>query len=199
MRTQIRVEADVSKRPRPEALCQRLRAVIRQYEGPLLRYALRITGQLERAQDIVQETFLRLCVREDDVLERDLDSPTLSAWLFTVCRHRAIDLRRKEQRMHAVDSEQLDTYESEGTSPSALIDKQQRLGQIRQIIQTLPEQQQEIVVLKFQNGMTYRQISEVTSLSVSHVGVVLHHAMKAIKSQIAKQQGTALVEGGKQA
>ena len=67
---------------------------IERFEGPLVRYAARITGDLERGRDVVQETFLRLC-REPEVAASD----HLAQWLFTVCRRLAIDVRRKETRM----------------------------------------------------------------------------------------------------
>lgn len=65
------------------------------HEGALLRYAVRLTGDSEAAQDIVQETFLRLC-RADMSKVGD----HVSTWLFHVCRNLAVDYFRKESRMH---------------------------------------------------------------------------------------------------
>ena len=64
---------------------ERVRTAVQQYEGPLLRYAQRITGDLERAQDVVQETFVRLCRQN----RAELDGH-LAQWLYTVCRNRAL-------------------------------------------------------------------------------------------------------------
>ena len=64
------------------------------YERPLISYAKSITGDWESAKDAVQETFLRLN-REN---LKDLE-PRLAAWLFAVCRTRAIDYRRKVVRL----------------------------------------------------------------------------------------------------
>ena len=71
-----------------------VREALHQFEGPLVRYAQRITGDLEAARDVVQDTFLKLC-REDPAT---VDGH-LSQWLFTVTRNRALDVHRKERRM----------------------------------------------------------------------------------------------------
>ena len=71
----------------------RIRELLNRYEGPLLRYAVHITGDLDCARDVVQDTFLRLCRQPVEI--RDRAAP----WLFRVCRNRALDIRRKENRM----------------------------------------------------------------------------------------------------
>ena len=81
----------------------RVRSALLEFEGPLLRYAQRITGDVERARDVVQETFLRLWKLFGTEAESagELDG-RLPQWLFTVCRNLALDVRRKEQRMAAL-------------------------------------------------------------------------------------------------
>ena len=56
-------------------------AAIEQYESPLLRYARLFVFDLESARDVVQDTFLKLCKQEEDLIR-----PKLAQWLFTVCR-----------------------------------------------------------------------------------------------------------------
>lgn len=77
-----------------------IRAALERFETPLTRYAFRITGDLERARDVVQDCFLSLCgespARIDD---------HLAPWLFKVCRNRALDVRRKEARSLPLDDD----------------------------------------------------------------------------------------------
>ena len=72
-----------------------VKALLHRLQGPLIRYALQITGDLERARDVVQDTFLQLCSENRASLNGHLEP-----WLFTVCRNRALDVRRKEGRMN---------------------------------------------------------------------------------------------------
>ncbi|MDA7644894.1 sigma-70 family RNA polymerase sigma factor [bacterium] len=64
--------------------------VVDRYQGPLIRVAFRITGNLEVAREVVQDTFLRLCRQEQRLVNGQLAS-----WLFTVCRNRALDVLKK--------------------------------------------------------------------------------------------------------
>jgi RNA polymerase sigma factor (sigma-70 family) len=77
-------------------------AALRQYEGSLVRYAAQITGDLDRARDVVQDTFLRLCHEPQSKVE-----PHLAQWLFKVCRNRALDVLRKESRMKTLDETEM--------------------------------------------------------------------------------------------
>src|ERR1041385_1269616 len=69
-------------------------AALDQHESHLVRYAAWILGDVERAREVVQETFLRLCKEEPTGIKDHL-----AQWLFTVCRNLAFDVRKKENRM----------------------------------------------------------------------------------------------------
>ena len=163
-----------------------LRELFQDREGPLLRYAERMTGDLERARDAVQEAFLHLCSLDPSKLESARESGDIVGWLYTVCRHRIIDYQRKERRMCMIDPVDVDTRPVDAESPSQQLERHQNLHHVVRIIETLPSQQQEVVVLKFQNGLSYKQIAQIMELSVSHVGVLLHTAMKAIREQMVQ-------------
>src|SRR5262249_4494209 len=75
--------------------------VVDAFEGRLVRYAADLVGPA-LARDVVQDTFLRLCDQEREHIE-----PHLSAWLFTVCRNRAFELRRKLKRQAPLDGEHM--------------------------------------------------------------------------------------------
>ena len=71
-----------------------IKSVMECHAAPLTRYAMLITGDLERARDVVQDTFVRLCDEKRGRVE-----PHLAQWLFRVCRNRALYVQRKESRM----------------------------------------------------------------------------------------------------
>jgi RNA polymerase sigma factor (sigma-70 family) len=162
----------------PEA-SEWLRSVVARYEGPLVRYAARITHDHERARDVVQDTFLRLC-RED---RRALDGH-LAQWLFQVCRHRALDVQRKEHRMRATLPDKLDSQLDSSPDQADAAERGETHQAVLRLLATLPQNQQEVVRLKFQNDLSYREISEVTGLSVSNVGYLLHVALKTVRERL---------------
>jgi RNA polymerase sigma-70 factor (ECF subfamily) len=122
----------------------------------------------------VQETFLRLC-RED----RFSVSGHLAQWLFTVCRNLALDARKKEGRMTPLGDLEI------GVATN--LDDKQTVTQILQIVETLPKNQREVIYLKFQGDLSYKEISSITNLSVSNVGFLIHTAVRAIRKQMLEE------------
>lgn len=156
-----------------------LAEVAGRYEAPLLRYAARITTDLESARDVVQDTFLRLCRERRDAVESHL-----APWLFTVCRRRAIDVRRKEGRMKPTPDTALDRVANPDPGPAARTERRDAAGRVLRLLARIPAKQQEVIRLKFQNGLSYREISEITGLSTSHVGVLIHHGMRTLRAEM---------------
>jgi RNA polymerase sigma factor (sigma-70 family) len=158
---------------------QRIASALSRYEGPLLRYASRLLGDVDRARDVVQDTFLRLC-REDPAR---LDG-RLAPWLFTVCRNRVIDVQRQDGRVEALDERALEAQPSGAPGPARVLEAREDLESVLRLLATLPASQQEVVRLKFQAGLSYQEIASVTGLTVNHVGVLLHNALKALREKI---------------
>jgi len=158
-----------------------LSALLRRFELPLLQYATRILGDRDRARDVVQETFVQL-QRSD---RRQTDSAP-AKWLFTVCRNRALNICRKEKRMTYLDEEILEQKPGGELAPNEHIEQEEAKGFLLRIVATLPARQQEVLQLKFQNDLSYQEISEITKLSVSHVGVLIHTALKTLRARHAQ-------------
>jgi RNA polymerase sigma-70 factor (ECF subfamily) len=145
------------------------------HERPLIRYATWLLGDQESARDVVQETFLRLC-REDPNRIGEHVAP----WLFTVCRNLALDTRRKAARSEPLENAEV----AVACDLDERHDARQALHQVLDILESLPRNQREAVHLRFQGGLSYREIGAVTGLSVSNVGFLLHTAMRAIRSHL---------------
>lgn len=156
-------------------------AALEQYEGRLLRFAARLVRDPERARDVVQETFLQLCSQDRAAVEGHL-----VAWLFHVCRNRAFDLRRKESRVESIQPDIPAHVVADPVDPSMLAQRREHANQVLSVLGTLPESQQEVVYLRFADGLSYKQIAEVTGHSVSHVGVMLHTAVKKVRGLLSE-------------
>jgi RNA polymerase sigma factor (sigma-70 family) len=150
------------------------------FEGRLLRYAQRLTGDAHRAADVVQETFLKLCHEDRASLDGHL-----AQWLYTVCRNKALDIRRKESRMTALAEPSL--FERNGhTPPDETVETRDTAERILECLGELSENQQECIRLKFQHGLSYREIAAVTELSVSNVGFQIHTGLKKVRARMSR-------------
>jgi RNA polymerase sigma-70 factor (ECF subfamily) len=65
------------------------------------------------------------------------------------------------------------------------------MSQVLGVLATLPENQQEVIRLKFQDGLSYREISGVTGLTVSNVGFLIHTGVKMVRQRLGVGAGTA--------
>ena len=124
-------------------------AAVRRYEEPLVLYAARLLGDSESARDVVQETFLKLCTQQ----RRDIEGH-LAEWLFSVCRNQALDLRRKEKRMTPLTASETEMRAGEAAAPPDPIERSEYTAQVFAALGTLPENQQEVIRLKFQHGLS---------------------------------------------
>ena len=161
-----------------------VRTALREHEGVLIRYASQITGDLDRARDVVQDTFLKLCGESPARLDGHLRE-----WLFTVCRNRARDVVRKEQRMKPLEEARLETTVARESSPADQAETNESSRQVERLVAALPDNQREVVRLKFQSGLSYKEISHITDLSVSNVGFLIHTAMKTLRTQMQNEEG----------
>ncbi len=160
-----------------------VRTALDQYEAPLVRYAARITGDVDRARDVVQETFLRLCTEPRAKVDGHLRE-----WLFAVCRNQAVDVLRKEGRMRSLSDAAVETHASRAESPPAVAEGREAASDVVRVLSGLPDNQQEVIRLRFQNGLSYREISAVTELTVSNVGYLIHMAIKAIREKLSDRE-----------
>jgi RNA polymerase sigma-70 factor (ECF subfamily) len=109
----------------------------------------------------------------------------LKSWLYTVCRNRAIDVLRKEKPMTTTDAIELHSVRDERPDPAAEAERREQQAEVISLVERLPDNQREVVRLKFQSGLSYREIADVTQLSVSNVGFLLHGAMKKLRQMAA--------------
>ncbi len=156
------------------------------HEAALLRYCTRLLSDPDAARDVVQEAFLELCKAKRSQVEEHL-----APWLFRVCRNRVLDLRRKEKRMQALSEEQGNAIESTQPSPQTIIEQQQGAATLLGMVKELPDNQQEVVYLRFHAGLSYKEIAEVTGHSVSNVGVLIHTAVRSIRDRLNPGSHTA--------
>jgi len=161
-----------------------IRAALERFEGPLILHARRFTGDLERARDAVQETFLRLCEQAREEVE-----PHLAEWLFTVCRHVAMDIRRKDRGSpeRANGSEELERASAE-PGPQELVAARESGSRVLALLATLPEKQQEVLRLKFQGGLSYKEIQRATGHSLGNVGYLVHVGLSSLRERLARDR-----------
>lgn len=150
------------------------------HERSLTLYATRLLGDAHRARDVVQEAFLRLCRCERSEVEA-----RVAEWLFRVTRNLALDQLRKEGRMGALGDEEARTREADAPPPGEAIERDDTLARVVATMRALPPKQQEVLRLKFQHGLSYKEISRITDESVGNVGWLVHVGIQRLREELA--------------
>jgi RNA polymerase sigma factor (sigma-70 family) len=161
-----------------------LRGIVGQYEQPLLTFATRILGDPELARDVVQDTFVRL--GESGPWQFVSGDP--AKWLFKVCRNRAVDVCRRTRRLSFVDQTELEDEPSHDESPAEAVARRDDASNVMRLVADLSRRQQEVIQLRFQSDLSYREIAEILGTTESNVGVTLHAALKSLRERRAQFQ-----------
>src|SRR5215216_3881517 len=102
-----------------------VQSALERFERPLLQYALSIVQDIERARDIVQETFMRMHKQEQADIEGHL-----SQWLFTVCRNCALKSLKKEDRYIYVEAAEFERKKCESLTPVMELERKERVARL---------------------------------------------------------------------
>ena len=154
-------------------------------ESPLLSYAFRLVGELSVAEDMVQEAFMKLHAQFEKVREP-------RRWLYRTVHNQALNHRRQTNKIVPLNPQREGSAQAstDATDPQPLPDEQiarwEGIGLVRLSLEALDERSRELIRLKFNEGLSYREISTRTGLKVGHVGYLLHHALKSIGDELAK-------------
>jgi RNA polymerase sigma-70 factor (ECF subfamily) len=175
----MRPEEASTGRARPETIEELFEAL----ESPLLSYALRFAGERGPAEDLVQEAFMKLHENFAEVREP-------RRWLYRTVHNLALNHRRQAGKIVPLDTGREDELRAETSDPHPLPDEQiarlEGIGQVRLSLETLDERSRELIRLKFHENLSYKEMSVRTGLTAGHVGYLLHHAIKAIAAELAK-------------
>lgn len=153
-------------------------------ESPLLHYALRLAGDRAVAEDIVQEAFMKLHAQFAQVREP-------RRWLYRSVHNLALNHRRDTGKIVSLKPpSDGDAPGAEASDPQPLPDEQiarwEGIGLVRLSLESLDERSREVVRLKFNENLSYKEIGARTGLTAGHVGYLLHHALKTMARELEK-------------
>src|ERR1700692_345951 len=178
------------KRQNPELLDQ----LIELYQHRLLRYLLFLTGKREGAEDLFQETWMRVLLRGAQYNGK----ARFDTWLFTIARNLVIDLSRK-RTMTSLDEmseggEDSDarplTIAIDGPSPLEHFQSREDSAEISEVLLKLEPNYREVLVLRFHEELSLKEIARMTNAPLSTVKSRLYRGLAALKPEVERLRNT---------
>ena len=149
----------------------------------LYRLALRITFDTAEAEDVVQDTLIRVWDKREEwgALQ------SVEAYCTTICKHLAIDRSQKKEQLH-VELDEATQAQPDTSTPFEQLAAHDSLQLLQRLLSELPEVQQDIVQLREAEGKSYKEIATTLHLSEEQVKVYLFRARQKIRQKYAEIQ-----------
>ena len=158
---------------------QRLAEVFTELRAPICRYLLALGLDPAQAEEVLQETFLRLCQH----LAADGREANLRGWVFRVAHNLARDEHRRRQRRPSQSFEEapgnIEAHADPRATPEQQLIAQERQDQLVAALERLPTHQQQCLHLRAE-GLRYREIAEVLGAGVSTVAEWVQQALRTL-------------------
>jgi len=173
--------------------------LLQRWEQPILRLCARMTGDPHRAEDLKQETFVRVFARRKEFRP----AGKFSTWLWRIALNLCYDELRRRQRHGEcpLEIDQVDAgpvareFASEEPAPDFSLAAQEETELVRQALLRLPENQRAAVVLRYCEGLKLREIADVLEIpettASSRIAVGLAQLTRMLEPDLDAQQKTA--------
>jgi RNA polymerase sigma-70 factor (ECF subfamily) len=170
--------------------------LVRKHRTPVFNFILRFTGHRARAEDVLQETWLKV-VRSAREYEAKAKFTT---WLFTIARNLCVDSARKESYRQASSLEAPmgngaggeegrtlgEALPDGGATPERGAYNARLRPLIERALASLPEEQREVFVLREYSGIAFKEIAEVTGVSENTVKSRMRYALEGLRRRLAE-------------
>ena len=170
--------------------------LIEEYQHRLLRYLLFLSSSREVAEDLFQETWIRVLLRGAQFNGRS----RFDTWLFTIARNLVIDLSRKrtmaslDEMSEAGDNERPFEIADDDPSPFQQFQTGEDRAEVHQVLIGLEANSREVLVLRFYEELSLEEIAGITRAPLSTVKSRLYRGLAAIKPELARLRSARAME-----
>lgn len=162
--------------------------LVREQQVPLLQYVRRLINSQQDAEDVVQDAFARLFKLVQTDGAATIANPV--SWLYRVAHNRAMDLRRRRKRRvdhHErvrLEAQVRAEHQAPAQRAESDIVEQEAISLALSLLDELPDEQQQIIVLKVMQGKTLREVSEILDMPLGNVNYRLNKALSLLAERL---------------
>ena len=167
--------------------------LVKRYEKKVLNILYLQLGNIPDLEDLAQEVFIKVFKN----LNRFRGEAKFSTWIYRITINVAHDYKRKLKEGYSLDEpigeDEEDTFEniisSDGEDPLSFVEREDIREKLRKLINELPKEYQEVLILREYEGLSYEEISEILRCPIGTVESRLHRARKELKEKLLKEVG----------
>lgn len=156
--------------------------LIRNYRDGLILYLNTVTGNIGLAEELAEETFVKLGTRRP----KDKGSGSFKTWLYTIARNLAIDCLRRQSKNAHVPIEDVEQSLAEEEELEELMIKDERRIAVHKALDKLNENYRQVIWLTYFEDLTAKQAAEIMKKNPHAVEVMLSRAKEALRNQLRK-------------
>lgn len=170
-------------------------ALVRRHRTPVFNFILRFVGQRARAEDVLQETWLKVVRSAGEYQAK----ARFTTWVYTIARNLCVDSARKESYRQAASLESpvkgengeegralADALPDSGASPERGAYNARLRPLLERALAALPEEQREVFILREYSGIPFKDIAEVTGVSENTVKSRMRYALDGLRRRLAE-------------
>jgi len=161
-----------------------------EWHKPVYNFCLRFLGNTDKAEDAAQLTFIRV-YRKLPKLE---NPEKFRAWIFQIARNLCIDAARK-QKGREISNDELNENTGNplmtaNSNPHSQLEEKEMSGLIKRILQKIPAEQREVIVLKIYHNLKFIEIAEILQISINTVKARMYSGLKKLRPLLAERRIT---------
>jgi RNA polymerase sigma-70 factor (ECF subfamily) len=161
------------------------RALFERYKDKVYTIALRYSGDASVAQDIAQETFLKLFAG----IGGFRGDSSFDSWLYRLVVNSCFDQKRKARRLAPLIDGFLDLIQAPGASVLDDVMRAEMSGRLRSVVAGLPPEERMLIVLRYTQGLSYEELGEVMGCSSGTIGSRLNRIHKMLEKRLLRLAG----------
>ena len=157
-------------------------------KNKLFRFSLRIVGNVAEAEDVVQEVFIKVWNKRNELANYS----NIEAWCMTLTKNQSLDKLRSKHRRADSFKEGFDIPTTKSDNPYHQTTYNDTLERVQKLLGELPEKQRLVMQLRDIEGLPYQEIADALDISLQQVKVNLYRARQQIRTQLLNTESYGL-------
>jgi RNA polymerase sigma-70 factor (ECF subfamily) len=160
-------------------------ALYAKYLRKVYTYIYYRVGNLEDAEDITESVFLHALIHLDRYEDRGIP---FSAWLLRIAHNLVANWHRSSSRRKVVGLDHAETLHDTSPTPEEAMEREESVSELKRVLETLPEERQQALILRYAEGMRHKEIGEVMGKSAGAIKVLVHRSLISLHRGLSEKE-----------